>query len=534
MSKRQDWCLEASADIIGVIDAIIKYTIKTRQLDANILRDSSLQRIELLHFQAYIHACAAMWSVAFDELRALTNSSSVELNPLELSEVYDKLWEMGSLLQSEGVLGIFHDGYRPWEKKSGLGSFYSKREEAGSVHEKRWQLLCEYESREDSAKFVPLLKKVLSLFGEGIHESLKRTMSDYLEATNGKMAGSKMQPWMKARIVTLVAHNNHAERPFAVIKLFDQLFQTMTLSNLSGLSHARCNQTYRPEAPPAKTKKTAAKEAKKAGAAVLADKRLRSAVSIVCSVRKRKINGKLAAAGEVTRMVRENREKDSTDSGSTRKQKREAKFKENRDKKVRKAEKADKANTVVLVETEAELGQRLQAMRNKTSKSTFLSRQVAASIDGRKFTYPTAAVPNKYRSEKIKDKNTGNKKIKRSPSSGDEVVYLNELVVLMIKEDIKQGRYSGAAAGAGSSDKTLARQLPVISDEYTSAYSQKLKMEEREETAQLWDIDDDDDLVEITDKYVGEIFYDYDEDETYRVVDVQYDEKKKKDGSVVC
>tara|TARA_A100001015_G_scaffold185620_1_gene206557 strand:+ start:1864 stop:2553 length:690 start_codon:yes stop_codon:yes gene_type:complete len=174
---------------------------------------------------------------------------------------------------------------------------------------------------------------------------------------------------------------------------------------------------------------------------------------------------------------------------------------------VRKAEKVDKANTVVLVETEAELGQRLQAMRNKTSKSTFLSRQVAARIDGRKFTYPTAAVPNKYRSEKIKDKNTGNKKIKRSPSSGDEVVYLNELVVLMIKEDIKQGRYSGAAAGAGSSDKTLARQLPVISDEYTSAYSQKLKMEEREETAQLWDIDDDDDLVEITDKYVGEIAY---------------------------
>ena len=71
---------------------------------------------------------------------------------------------------------------------------------------------------------------------------------------------------------------------------------------------------------------------------------------------------------------------------------------------MRKAEKTDKANTVVLVETEAELGQRLQAMRNKTSKSTFLSRQVAARIDGRKFTYPTAAVPNKYRSEKIKDK----------------------------------------------------------------------------------------------------------------------------------
>ena len=43
LSKRQDWCLEGSADVIGVIDVIIKYTIKTRQLDANILRDSSLR-----------------------------------------------------------------------------------------------------------------------------------------------------------------------------------------------------------------------------------------------------------------------------------------------------------------------------------------------------------------------------------------------------------------------------------------------------------------------------------------------------------
>ncbi len=34
--------------------------------------------------------------------------------------------------------------------------------------------------------------------------------------------------------------------------------------------------------------------------------------------------------------------------------------------------------------------------------------------------------------------------------------------------------------------------------------------------------------------HTPKIFYDYDKDETYRVVDVQYNGKKKKDGSVVC
>ena len=118
------------------------------------------------------------------------------------------------------------------------------------------------------------------------------------------------------------------------------------------------------------------------------------------------------------------------------------------------------------------------------------------------------------------------KKLKKSPQSGDEVAYLTALVKLMIKEDIKLGRYgAGAAAAGATSDRTLARQLPVISEEFTSSLSTGLKVKEREEAEALWQIEDDDYFVELYEKYVGEIFYDEDDEATFKVVDVQYDER---------
>ena len=160
LSKRQDWCLEAAAELFGVLKEVLTYTCKTRQLDANILRDSIFQRLELMHFEAYIHVCATMWVVAFGELRALTNSKAVELNPLQLNAIYDKLWDLGSLLQSDDSLDVFKDGYRPWEKIEELGPFYEKKEKTGGLGEERWKLLCAFEDRSDKDKYIPVLKKI--------------------------------------------------------------------------------------------------------------------------------------------------------------------------------------------------------------------------------------------------------------------------------------------------------------------------------------------------------------------------------------
>jgi hypothetical protein len=112
-------------------------------------------------------------------------------------------------------------------------------------------------------------------------------MGDYLEATSGCHAQSKLEPWMIGRAVRLLSHSNPAERPFAVMKLFDHVFAVMASSNLSNLSHARINGTFTLAPPKSKTLKGASKAGQKpAVAAILADPRLQQGVSKVPGVRK--------------------------------------------------------------------------------------------------------------------------------------------------------------------------------------------------------------------------------------------------------
>jgi hypothetical protein len=113
LSKRQDWSPEASSKLFPFVPALIKFTSSTLVLPPNVLRDSCSQRLELNHFQAYIHVGAAMWETTYEELRMLTNSTHVDLNPLELNEIYDHLWVMGTLLQSGNSLDILAEGFRP-------------------------------------------------------------------------------------------------------------------------------------------------------------------------------------------------------------------------------------------------------------------------------------------------------------------------------------------------------------------------------------------------------------------------------------
>ncbi len=63
-------------------------------LDANILRDAVLVRLENIRFEAYVHDNALMWKVAFAELRALTNRNAITesglgSNPMELNALSD-------------------------------------------------------------------------------------------------------------------------------------------------------------------------------------------------------------------------------------------------------------------------------------------------------------------------------------------------------------------------------------------------------------------------------------------------------------
>ena len=235
----------------------------------------------------------------------------------------------------------------------------------------------------------------------------------------------------------------------------------------------------------------------------------------------------MVPAGVVSRLVREHRAADGADSAEMRKKKTAKKFEENKQRIIRKAQKRDAASEVVLVESEERLDELLEGKSGKGAALDFLSKQYNARIVGKCYIYSMEAIPAQYRG-KNKDSKTGIKKLRKSPVSGDEVAYLTSLVKLMIKEDTRLARYDATGAAAATDDtsyKTLARQLPVISEEYTSSMSKKLKGKERDEAASLWDIEDDAYLTELTEKYTDQIFYDEEVDATYKVFDVQYEER---------
>ena len=86
------------------------------------------------------------------------------------------------------------------------------------------QTLRAYETRQDVEKYTEVLKKVLSLFGEGMHESLTRTMGEYLEVTCGRLSNSNKSEWEKDIASRMIGSNNPAESPFATVRAFLHMY----------------------------------------------------------------------------------------------------------------------------------------------------------------------------------------------------------------------------------------------------------------------------------------------------------------------
>jgi hypothetical protein len=72
--------------------------------------------MEMIPYESYVHVNAIMWRVVYRELRALTNDAVMNLNPMELNDVYEELWNVGSLIMSDDALSILQPDYRPWPK----------------------------------------------------------------------------------------------------------------------------------------------------------------------------------------------------------------------------------------------------------------------------------------------------------------------------------------------------------------------------------------------------------------------------------
>jgi hypothetical protein len=379
-SKRQDWSLEASYDIFPLIEPLIAYTVRTLLDTQNILRDTVLMQAECTHFEAYVHINAIMWRVVFKELRGLTNSKGIEINPIELNSLYEDLYDLGIMLQTDKCMRVFENGFRPWphifKTKGRSRKFYEKVD----LHLKEdLQRLNNFNTREDSEKYCGLLRQVLKLFGMGIIESLAYTMKNYIRQTNGNLANDKRAAWEIMAVNKMVCHNNHAERPFAVLKALAQMYPSLSLRNLSRLVHSLVNGTHRcadtfgirnvklgicPRLP---------------GIALTAHPKVKDAVSKLCSVRRKN-------AGLVTILQREAFRTDQKAQVLNRKRKAKEKFEENVAKQARIAAGRNNAEETArnsLCTDLEELEHQLESRQNcKGARLIFLKEQIYARIAG--------------------------------------------------------------------------------------------------------------------------------------------------------
>jgi hypothetical protein len=498
-SKRQDWSLEASYDIFPLIEPLIAYAVRTLLDTQNILRDTVLMQAECTHFEAYVHINAIMWRVVFRELRGLTNSKGIEINPMELNNLYEHLYDLGIMLQTDNCLAVFETGFRPWphifKTKGRSRKFYDK---VDLNLKEDLERLNNFNTREDCEKYSGLLRQVLKCFGMGIIESLDYTMKKYLRQTNGKLANDKREAWEIKAVHKMVCHNNHAERPFAVLKALAQMYPSLSLRNLSRLVHSLVNGTHRCADTFGKRNLNQGICPRLPGIALTAHPQVKEAVSRLCSLRRK-------TAGLVTILQRQAYQTDKKAQVANRKRKAQEKFEENVAKQARIAgsrNKAEETATNSLCTDLQELEHQLESRQNsKGARLIFLKEQVYARIAGEhQRLYPGLGQEWRKRGGKLRVSSNNN-------CQSDED-YLTQLVIAMLKED---GDTLGVNNSNGQSvTQDYIRALPSISLKYTNPKAVAWKQEFSKSIAELATPKDDPVFIALQAKYVGHVLFDFD------------------------
>ena len=395
MSKRQDWCAEVSWNFYNLITPIITFTVSLCAMAENVLRDAVLVRLENIRFEAYVHVNGLMWKVAFAELRALTNRKTVResgfgLNPLELNDLYEYLWNLGVKLQSNSAMEVFDAEFRPWPKLREADAisrtFYERLDRNKQAHLLE---LNAFRTRVDVVRYSQELKTQLALFGTGIVTSLQRTMGHYLkvctkhlyylfslhpsltltlaictQATCGKFRNELKEEWEVEEVAKLLCTNNAAERPFAIAKAYLNIYGRMKLSNLAQFSLAMCNGSHRLAGPNGKQERTTNRLVEAAGMALTCDPRLKTLVTELCTMRRAKYGRKHIGLkpGSISELLAKNFESDKLKANERRLAK-EAEEKAKMAKKhLNKAVKFNLAVEEPLGKSTLELHQNLKAM----------------------------------------------------------------------------------------------------------------------------------------------------------------------------
>jgi hypothetical protein len=254
-------------------------------------------------------------------------------------------------------------------------------------------------------------------------------MGNYLKSTDGIYRNELRDDRQLEKVSALLCTNNPAERPFAVAKAYIKIYQTLSLRTLAVFSLSMCNSSHRPAESKGKQNRTRNKAVRGCGTALTSHPDLQRAVTNLCSVKRvnvGKVTVKLDSIFEENTLLVATR--------------RDLKRKEEEAAAMRKiAKKAVSFNNALeepLASSIGDLLAHLKAMGNAVGVSKqYLKRQYNARImraENDDFSYPS--IGDKYRA------NSKKRKLKMTPKdSQNEIEYLQELMILMMKADPRRG-----------------------------------------------------------------------------------------------
>jgi hypothetical protein len=275
-------------------------------------------------------------------------------------------------------------------------------------------ILRKYDEREDSVKYKSLLRKIFGLFGLGIIDSLEYTLGNYLRQTNGALANENREEWEEKAVQGMLCHNNHAERPFAVLRVYKRTYLYISIRNLSKLSLTLVSGTHRPS-----------DKGEVAGVGLTADPRLRVIIGMLCGVRRKRV-------GLITTILRAAHVADNAEMIICRKRKTREKYEANVRKKAKRACARDHAEEIIansLVTNVVDFQDQLAARANSVkSRITFMKEQFHARVSGDEPRLYTS-LGSEFHSAHGKLRLTSQSK------SMTEETYLTGLLHAMMKED---------------------------------------------------------------------------------------------------
>ena len=304
------------------------------------------------------------------------------------------------------------------------------------------------------------------------------------------------KPENTMQLKKMVSHNNYAERPFAVVKAFARMYPSLSLRNLSALTHSIINGTHRCAEKIGNRNALEPVTTRIAGIALTAHPNLKRAVNLLCSVRPKSL-------GAVTIQLRKAHKQDKKAHIANRKAKAILKYKALIRQQAATAAKRDKAEMTAnsdLCNDLVEMSHHLKSRCNsKPARVTFLKEQVYARI--------SCENPRLYPCLGPEWRKLGGK-IRVSAQSKDQSDedYLTLLLAAMIKED---NRTLGVNNNNQMSfTQEYIRVLPSIALEFTNPIALAYKKEFANTVAELAKPVDDPIYMALHAKYHGLILYD--------------------------